>query len=72
MGKNSRYIGTVDVNVQEAIDSLNNHEQKELFLENLEYILTLEDALSCYTESELLEYIAEKYQPSDIFEQYDY
>lgn len=68
MAYNKEYKGTVEVNVQEAVDSLNNYEKKQFFIDNVDSVLDLKEVLECYNESELFEYIRNNYSVSDIFE----
>lgn len=68
MAYNKEYKGTVEVNVQEAVDSLNNYEKKQLFIDNVDSVLELKEVLECYNESDLFEYIRKNYSVSDIFE----
>lgn len=67
MAYRKTYKASVDVDVEEVLNNVDLTEKKEIFSEQLSSVLDLSEALQCYSESELIDYIRDNYEISDIF-----
>lgn len=70
MAYRKTYKATVDVDVEDVLNNVDLSEKKEIFSEQLSSVLDLSEALQCYSESDLIDYIRYNYEISDIFGEY--
>ena len=71
MAYRKTYTSTIDVDVEEVLGNMSSDDKKEIFIDQLDSVLDIGEALSCYSESDLLDYIRNNYKSDDIFDTTD-
>ena len=57
---------SVDTNIEEVFDELTVSQQEEFFKENLEDVLSIDEAIECYDSEKLKCYIIDNWSKEDV------
>ncbi len=58
----------ISVDIEDVFSELKAHQQEEFFRENLESVLSIDEAIECYDSEKLKRYIIDNWSKDDIEE----